>query len=81
LDLIGFHYDFNFLTIHGKSRYPGLFAWNRNGQKFKVSVPANHLLLQSGKQFEYLTGGLVTCGFHEVIYTDDVRRVKEEREK
>lgn len=27
----GFHYDFNFLTIHGKSRYPGLFAWTRNG--------------------------------------------------
>ena len=27
----GFHYDFNFLTIHGKSRYPGLFAWLRNG--------------------------------------------------
>jgi hypothetical protein len=27
----GFHYDFNFLTIHGKSRYPGLFAWTKNG--------------------------------------------------
>lgn len=27
----GFHYDFNFLTIHGKSRYPGLFAWLRSG--------------------------------------------------
>ena len=27
----GFHYDFNFLTIHGKSRYPGLFAWLKTG--------------------------------------------------
>jgi isopenicillin N synthase-like dioxygenase len=27
----GLHYDFNFLTIHGKSRYPGLFAWLRSG--------------------------------------------------
>ena len=27
----GHHYDFNFLTIHGKSRYPGLFAWLRTG--------------------------------------------------
>jgi hypothetical protein len=27
----GFHYDLNFLTIHGKSRYPGLFAWLQNG--------------------------------------------------
>lgn len=25
-------------------------------------------MLQSGKQFEYLTGGYVTCGYHEVIY-------------
>lgn len=23
--------DFNFLTIHGKSRFPGLFAWLRTG--------------------------------------------------
>ena len=35
----GFHYDFNFLTIHGKSRYPGLFAWLRTGEKFTVQVP------------------------------------------
>lgn len=26
----GLHYDFNFLTIHGKSRYPGLYCWTRN---------------------------------------------------
>jgi hypothetical protein len=25
--LAGFHYDFSFLTIHGKSRYPGLYIW------------------------------------------------------
>ena len=28
--LAGLHYDFNFLTIHGKSRYPGLYCWTRN---------------------------------------------------
>jgi len=65
----GFHYDFNFLTIHGKSRYPGLFAWLRTGEKFNVSVPEGHLLLQAGKQFEWVTGGVVNCGYHEVIYT------------
>lgn len=65
----GFHYDFNFLTIHGKSRYPGLFAWLRSGEKFKVSVPEGHLLLQAGKQFEWVTGGYINCGYHEVIYT------------
>lgn len=26
----GFHYDIAFLTIHGKSRYPGLYVWLRN---------------------------------------------------
>lgn len=41
----GFHYDFNFLTIHGKSRYPGLFAWTKKGEKFTVAVPDGHLLL------------------------------------
>ena len=25
----GFHYDIAFLTIHGKSRYPGLYVWTR----------------------------------------------------
>ena len=28
--LAGFHYDIAFLTIHGKSRYPGLYGWLRN---------------------------------------------------
>ena len=72
----GHHYDFNFLTIHGKSRYPGLFAWLRTGEKFTVQVPEGHLLLQAGKQFEWLTGGYINCGFHEVIYTEKVEEQK-----
>ena len=75
----GFHYDFNFLTIHGKSRYPGLFAWTKEGEKFTVAVPDGHLLLQAGKQFEILTGGKVTCGYHEVVYTEKVKEIKEKR--
>lgn len=35
----GFHYDLNFITIHGKSRYPGLFVWLRNNQKVAVKIP------------------------------------------
>ena len=31
----GFHYDLNFLTIHGKSNYPGLYIWLRNGTRMK----------------------------------------------
>lgn len=29
----GFHYDLNFITIHGKSRYPGLYLWTREMKK------------------------------------------------
>lgn len=29
----GYHYDISFLTIHGKSRYPGLYAWTRQNSK------------------------------------------------
>jgi len=32
----GFHYDIAFLTIHGKSRFPGLYVWLRHGQKLAV---------------------------------------------
>jgi isopenicillin N synthase-like dioxygenase len=65
----GFHYDLNFLTIHGKSRYPGLYIWLRNGTKIPVKVPEGCLLIQAGKQMEWLTGGYITAGFHEVVVT------------
>jgi hypothetical protein len=41
----GFHYDLNFITIHGKSRYPGLFLWTREWQKEPVCIPTGCLLL------------------------------------
>ncbi len=47
----GLHYDYNFLTIHGKSRFPGLFIWLKNGQKLEVKLSDGDLLLQAGKQF------------------------------
>lgn len=70
--LAGFHSDLNFLTIHGRSRYPGLNVWARNsGKRITVKVPAGrYLLVQAGKQLEHLTGGLVKAGYHEVIVND-----------
>jgi isopenicillin N synthase-like dioxygenase len=47
-----FHYDLNFITIHGKSRYPGLFLWTREWKKMPVKIPAGCLLLQAGIMFE-----------------------------
>jgi isopenicillin N synthase-like dioxygenase len=77
----GFHYDFNLLTIHGKSRFPGLFIWLRDGSRLQVKVPDGCLLLQAGKQLEWLTGGEINAGFHEVVVCDDtlkaVERAKE----
>ncbi len=65
--LAGYHYDLNFMTIHGKSRFPGLYIWLRDGRKILVKVPDRCLLIQAGKQFEYLTAGHVLAGFHEVV--------------
>jgi isopenicillin N synthase-like dioxygenase len=64
----GFHYDLNFITIHGKSRFPGLYIWLRNGKKVAVKVMDGCLILQAGIMFEKLTGGYVIAGFHEVVY-------------
>jgi isopenicillin N synthase-like dioxygenase len=68
--LAGYHYDLNFMTIHGKSRYPGLYVWLRDGSRVPVKVPTGHLIVQVGKQFEYLTGGYIQAGFHEVVINE-----------
>ncbi|KAG6837682.1 hypothetical protein H0H93_004958 [Arthromyces matolae] len=67
--LAGFHTDLNFLTIHGRSRYPGLHIWARNtGKRIPVKIPeGSYLLVQAGKQLEHITGGLIKAGFHEVV--------------
>ncbi|KAI3892759.1 hypothetical protein MKW92_022239 [Papaver armeniacum] len=66
----GYHYDLNFLTIHGRSRFPGLNIWLRSGQKMEVKVPVGCLLIQTGKQLEWLTGGECQAGMHEVVVTN-----------
>uniref|UniRef100_A0A6N2LY89 Non-haem dioxygenase N-terminal domain-containing protein n=1 Tax=Salix viminalis TaxID=40686 RepID=A0A6N2LY89_SALVM len=66
----GYHYDLNFLTIHGRSRFPGLNIWLRNGQKIEVKVPSGCLLIQTGKQIEWLTAGECMAGMHEVVVTN-----------
>jgi isopenicillin N synthase-like dioxygenase len=79
--LAGFHYDLNFLTIHGKSRFPGLSVWTREGVKTAVTVPDGCLLVQAGKQIEMLTGGHVVAGFHEVVVSPATRKVIEDKQK
>jgi hypothetical protein len=76
--LAGFHSDLNFLTIHGRSRYPGLHIWARNtGKRILVKFPqtGRYLLVQAGKQLEHLTGGLIKAGFHEVVVNEATAQV------
>ena len=44
-------------------------VWTREGKKVGVTVPDGCLLVQAGQQLEYLTGGHVKAGYHEVILT------------
>lgn len=55
--LAGFHNDLNFITAHGRSRYPGLYVWTRDGRKLPVRMPKGCLLVQAGLQMQHLTGG------------------------
>lgn len=66
----GFHYDISFMTIHGKSRYPGLYVWTREWKRKAVKIPQGCLLLQSGTSFEHISGGYILSGFHEVVYAE-----------
>jgi len=68
--LAGFHQDLNFLSVHSKSRYPGLYIWNRDGTRMAAKVPEGCLLVQAGLQAEYLTGGAILAGYHEVVVTE-----------
>ncbi|KAG6814120.1 hypothetical protein H0H92_002115 [Tricholoma furcatifolium] len=79
--LAGFHSDLNFLTIHGRSRYPGLHIWARNtGKRIAVKIPeGNYLLVQAGKQLEHITGGLIKAGFHEVVVNEQTMSTIEAR--
>lgn len=71
------------MTIHGKSRFPGLYIWLRNGERIPVKVPQGCFLLQAAKQLEIMTAGYIFAGFHEALVTEDtlkaVERAKQEK--
>lgn len=68
------HWDLNFLSIHGQARFPGLRIWLRNGRVMTVKIPKGCLLIQVGKQLEWLTGGYFTAGYHEVVCLPETTR-------
>mmetsp|Transcript_1762 Transcript_1762/g.3929 ORF Transcript_1762/g.3929 Transcript_1762/m.3929 type:complete len:373 (-) Transcript_1762:379-1497(-) len=77
----GYHNDLNYLSIHGKSNFPGLRIWLRDGSRRDVAVPDGCLLIQAGQQMEYLTGGWVKAGMHEVVVTEKTVAALETKEK
>lgn len=46
-----------------------------------VEIPDGCLLVQAGKQIEYLTGGHVLAGFHEVIVNANTKQVIDRRQQ
>ena len=67
------------MTIHGKSRYPGLHLWTREWEKVTLNFPPGCLFVQAGASFEHITGGYVLGGFHEVIVTEKTKEVMEKK--
>lgn len=70
----GFHNDIDYCTLHGKGRFPGLNIWTRDGTKIAVKVPDNCILIQAGRQLQYITNGYILGGFHEVIITEETEK-------
>lgn len=75
--LAGFHYDLSLMTIHGQSRFPGLFIWLRDGTKVLVKVPKGCFLIQAAKQLEVLTAGYIYAGFHELVVCEETLKAVE----
>jgi len=40
-------------------------------------MPDEHLLVQGGKQLEWITGGHIKAGFHEVVHNEMVEITKQ----
>ncbi|CAG8708511.1 7458_t:CDS:2, partial [Acaulospora morrowiae] len=64
--LAGFHYDLGFMTIH---------------VKIPVRIPDGCLLVQAGKQLEWLMGGEIKAGYHEVVVTESTLKAIEDAKK
>ncbi|CAD8121029.1 unnamed protein product [Paramecium sonneborni] len=70
----GYHYDLNFITVHTKSRFPGLFVWLPNGKRVELRIPEKTILFQPGKLFEFMTGGIYKAGYHEALLTEEAKK-------
>ena len=71
-DIAGYHRDISFLTLHPPASHKGLYLFDRKGERHAAVVPDGCLLIQAGAQLEYVTGGKILAGYHEVIVSDNI---------
>ena len=76
--VVRLHPDMGLLTGHEKSMAyfsksgriapcGGLIVWTKDGRKVRVVVPEGCRLFQAGMQLEYVTGGRIKAGMHQVV--------------
>ncbi len=70
--LAGVHGDVGGVSIHGPANLPGLHAWTKSGRRIQVRVPKGQFLIQAAQQLEWLTGGEIIAGLHEVVTLEEV---------
>ncbi|CAI8596263.1 unnamed protein product [Vicia faba] len=66
------HCDSTFLSIQAGNMFPGLNIWTKGGRKVEVAIPDGCLLVQTGKQMEWLTAGSYKASRYERVVSKKV---------
>lgn len=74
----GMHTDLNFATAHGKSNIGKMVhVWTHHNGRYRkcsIMIPDGCILIQVGEQWEWLTGGHLRAGYHEVVYNSSAAK-------
>lgn len=87
--VVRLHSDMGLLTGHEKSiayfsksgrkaSCGGLIVWTKDGRKIRVVVPEGCRLFQAGMQLEYVTGGRIRGGLHQVVIPPEAQALIDE---
>ncbi|XP_058784811.1 uncharacterized protein LOC131659671 [Vicia villosa] len=64
--------DSTFLSIQAGNMFPGLNMWAKSGRKVEVAIPDGCLLVQTGKQIEWMTAGSCKASRYERVLSKKV---------
>lgn len=87
--VVRLHSDMGLLTGHEKSiayfsksgkiaPCGGLIVWTADGRRVRVVVPEGCRLFQAGMQLEYVTGGKIRAGMHQVVIPPEAQALIDE---